>query len=452
MIKLIIFDLDGVLIESKDIHFESLNKALECYNQIPITYQEHISEYDGKPTKTKLAMRGIEESLRDKINSKKQEFTIELLESQIEKSEKFINIFKQLKEDDYIISVASNSIRYTIQLVLFQMGLMKYVDLIVSNQDVEFGKPHPEMYMRCMLQSKVGPRETIILEDSYVGRQGVFNSGAYLCAVNNPDEVTYEFIKKAIDRSNGIKQIWKGNNMNVLIPMAGLGSRFSIAGYTFPKPLIDINGKSMIQVVVENLNIDANYIFIVRKEHYDKYNLKYMLEMIAPNCKIVQVDHLTEGAACTTLLAKQYINNDEQLLIANSDQWVDWDSSDFMYSVQGEHIDGGILTFENTHSKWSYVKTDDNGFVTEIKEKLVISNQATVGIYHWKKGSEYVRYAEQMISKNIRFNGEFYVAPVYEQAIQDSKKFKVYNVKKMMGLGDPSDLLNFIESKKYDSM
>ena len=446
MIKLIIFDLDGVLTESKDLHFDALNKALIFYNETPISHEEHISKYDGNPTLTKLRLKGITDSEKSNvINYKKQEITGELLEKKIQRDEKFINIFKRLKEEGYIINVASNSVMYTIQLVLFNLGIMKYVDHIISNQDVVFGKPHPEMYMKCMVHSKVGPKDTIIVEDSYIGRQGVFNSGAYLCAVKNPSEVTYDLIKRNIAIVNGEKPKWKGNKMNILIPMAGAGIRFSNAGYTFPKPLIDVNGKPMIQVVVDNINIEANYIFIIRKEHYEKYNLKYMLEMISPNCKIVQVDHLTDGAACTTLLAKEYIDNNEQLLIANSDQWVDWDSSDFMYSVQGDHIDGGILTFENTHPKWSYVKLDENGFVSELKEKKVISNKATVGIYHWKKGSEYVKYAEQMISKNNRVNGEFYVAPVYNEAIEDGKKFKSYDVCKMRGLGTPEDLNNFLK-------
>jgi len=445
MIKLIIFDLDGVLTESKDLHFDALNKALEHFGKETITYKDHISKFDGKPTRTKLALKEIPESEHDAINAMKQDFTAELLEQKIKRDEKFIDIFKRLKEEGFIVNVASNSVMYTIQLVLFKMGIMRYVDHIVSNQDVELGKPHPEMYLKCMTHSKVGPKNTIILEDSYVGRQGAFNSGAHLCAVRNPHDVTYEFIKRNIAIANGEKPKWKGNNMNILIPMAGAGSRFAKAGYTFPKPLIEVNGKPMIQVVIENINIEANYIFIVRKEHYDKFNLNYMLEMIAPGCQIVQVDHLTEGAACTTLLAKEYIDNDEQLLIANSDQWIDWDSSDFMYSVHGNHIDGGVLTFHNTHPKWSYAKTDENGFITNLQEKKVISNNATVGIYHWKKGSDYVKYAEQMIAKDIRVNGEFYVAPVYNEAIAAGKKFKIYDVQKMMGLGTPEDLDLFLK-------
>jgi dTDP-glucose pyrophosphorylase len=236
--------------------------------------------------------------------------------------------------------------------------------------------------------------------------------------------------------------------MNVLIPMAGRGSRFEKAGYTFPKPLIDVCGKPMIQVVVENLNVDANFVFIVLKEHYIKYNLQNVLENIAPKCKIVQVDSVTEGAACTTLLAKEYINNQNPLLIANSDQFVEWDSSKFMYAMEADGIDGGILTFSSTHPKWSFCKTDEFGVIQEVAEKNPISNKASVGIYYWKKGSDYVKYAEQMISKNIRVNNEFYICPVYNEAIEDKKLFKIHHIDSMWGLGTPEDLNYYLNNYK----
>lgn len=231
--------------------------------------------------------------------------------------------------------------------------------------------------------------------------------------------------------------------MNIIIPMAGAGSRFQKAGYTLPKPLIDVNGKPMIQVVIENINIDANYIFIVRQEHYDIYNLKSLLQMISPNCKIVQVDHLTEGSACTTLLAKEYINN-EQLLIVNSDQWIDWKSSDFLDFIKNKNIDGSILTFENKDPRHSYVRINSENKVLEVKEKEVISNQATVGIYYWLDGLEYIKYANQMMYKNIRINNEFYVAPIYNEAINDGKNILSFNVNKMYSLGIPEDLEIFL--------
>jgi dTDP-glucose pyrophosphorylase len=203
----------------------------------------------------------------------------------------------------------------------------------------------------------------------------------------------------------------------------------------------------MIQVVVENLNIDAEHVFIVQKKHYEKYNLKNLLNIISPNCKIVQTQGVTEGAACTTLLAKEYFNDDKSLIIANSDQFIEWDSNEFMYSMIADNIDAGILTFNSTHPKWSYARVNNDGFVSEVAEKNPISNIATVGVYYWKKGSDYAKYAEQMISKNVRVNNEFYVCPVFNEAIQDGKKIKVFNIEKMWGLGVPEDLDYFLKNR-----
>ena len=236
--------------------------------------------------------------------------------------------------------------------------------------------------------------------------------------------------------------------MNILIPMAGNGSRFSQAGYVLPKPLIDVQGKPMIQVVVDCMNIDANYIFIVQKEHREKYNLDKVLNSISNNCKIVETNGVTEGAACTALLAKEFINNDEQLIISNSDHFIDWNSSQFLEKMELENLDGGILTFEANHPKWSYVKTDVDGFICEVAEKQVISTHATAGIYYWKQGKRFVDCAEEMISKNIRVNNEFYICPVYNQAIEKNMKIKNFLVNEMWGLGTPEDLETFLKSDK----
>jgi len=236
--------------------------------------------------------------------------------------------------------------------------------------------------------------------------------------------------------------------MKIVVPMAGAGSRFETAGYTFPKPLIEVRGEPMIAKVVKNINLQGQYIFLVQKTHYEKYNLQGLLTLIAPNCKIVQIDGLTEGAACTVLKAKEYINNNEPLIIANSDQYIKWNSFETISSFNHKDADGGILSFTSVHPKHSFAKVDSNGYVTEVAEKNPISNNATVGIYHWKQGSDFVRYAEQMISKNIRTNNEFYICPVYNEAIQDGKKIKISSVDEMWGMGTPEELNNFLNHYK----
>ena len=192
--------------------------------------------------------------------------------------------------------------------------------------------------------------------------------------------------------------------------------------------------------------MDATFIYIVQKSHREKYNLDTLLNLITPNCKVVEVDGITEGSACTTLLAKGYINNDSPLLLMNSDQFIEWDSSEFMYKMNETGCDAGILTFRATHPKWSFAKIDELGYVIEVAEKNPISDIATVGVYYWRKGEDYVKYAEEMIEKNKRVNNEFYVCPVFNEAIQDNKKIRIFEIEKMWGLGTPEDLEYFLEN------
>lgn len=442
MIKLIVFDLDGVLVETKNMHFEALNEALGV--EYAISWSEHLSKYDGLKTNQKLEKltkeKGLPIEMHEEIWNKKQHFTA-YLSMEIMPSEELMFLMIDLAKDGYKLACCSNSITKTVNTILCSLGIIGFFDLILSNEDVDNSKPHPEMYWNAMSRFNVTPEETLIVEDSPYGLLAASRTTAHVMRVTSPKEVTYDNIKKYLNEQKMITiPKWKDKKLNVLIPMAGAGSRFAKAGYTFPKPIIEVNGKPMIQVVVENLNIDANYIYIVQKEHRDKYNLDALLHLLTPNCSVIEVNGMTEGAACTTLTAKLLINNDSPLLFANSDQFVEWNSNEFMYKMSESNCDGGILTFKATHPKWSFAKVDENGLVTEVAEKNPISDNATVGFYYWKHGSDFVKYAEQMISKNIRVNNEFYVCPVYNEAIQDGKQIRIFNIEKNWGLGTPEDL------------
>jgi len=455
MNRLVIFDLDGVLIESRDLHYHALNAALENIDpSFIITKEEHLSVYDGLSTTVKLEIlserKGLDRKYFNQIWQDKQTATFNLIKK-FPKDSKLISIFSKLKFQGMKIAVASNSIRETIKLSLLSVGVMEYVDYYVSNEDVKRSKPFPEMYWQCMTALNALPKNTVIIEDSHIGRQGATDSGAHLVPVKDTNDLTEETLENIIAILNGVssKKIpWRNEKMNIVIPMAGAGSRFAQQGYTFPKPLIEVDGKPMIEVVVNNLNIEAHYIFLVQREHYEKFNLKYLLNLIAPDCDIIQLDGITEGAACTTLLAKDLINNDDPLLIANSDQYVEWNSNECLYAFSADEIDGGILTFESHHPKWSYARVGEDGFVAEVAEKKVISNDATVGLYYWKRGSDYVKYTEQMIEKNIRVNNEFYVCPVYNEAILDNKKIRIKQIERMWGIGTPEDLNYFLKNYK----
>ncbi len=234
---------------------------------------------------------------------------------------------------------------------------------------------------------------------------------------------------------------------NILIPMAGRGSRFEEQGYTDKKPFIDVNGKPMIHRVIKNLGMefDKEYMFILicLQEDFDKYDFTEFEKVIGHNSyDVVILDDVTEGAAQTILQAKDLINDDTPLMTMNSDQLVDWDIERLFEMC--EQFDGVIPCFYGEGNAWSYARTLDNGYVQEVAEKKQISKYATAGYYYWKKGSDFVKYAEQMIEDNSRTNGEFYVAPVYNWAVKDGKRVGVFMVDKCYSLGTPEDLQEYL--------
>jgi NDP-sugar pyrophosphorylase family protein len=237
--------------------------------------------------------------------------------------------------------------------------------------------------------------------------------------------------------------------LNIVIPMAGRGSRFQSAGYELPKPLIPVAGRPMIERVIQNLRPlqKHRFIFICLDEHIEQYGVDRQLTEWAPGCAVVTVRQVTEGAACTVLLAREYIDNGDQLMIANSDQWVDIDINTYLTQMNNEQLDGLIMTMWADDPKWSFVRFDQTGAICEVVEKQVVSHEATVGIYNFRRGSDFVLAAEEMIRKNLRVNNEFYVAPVYNQLIAAGKCFSCYNIGKeadgMYGLGIPADLTIF---------
>ena len=458
MIDTIIFDLDGVLINSKNIHFESLNRALS-HNKLKyqISYEDHLQSFDGLPTSKKLEILNkkklVPKRLNKKIKLKKNQLTRKLLKENLTFDKKIYSLFQKLSKK-YKIGIATNAIEETLQIAIKKLRIGKFVKFSISTENIKNSKPHPEIYLRSIVSLNSKPKNTLVLEDSHNGRISAKEAGARLMPIKSLEDVTYKNItnfieNKKIELSDKIDS-WDDDELNIVIPMAGEGSRFTKAGYTFPKPMIEIHQKPMIQLIEESLGLKGNFIFIVRQEHLDKYNLKSLLNIIAPNCKIIVIDKLTEGAACTVLLAKKYIDNDKPLIIANSDQFIEWNPSETMYNFSTKKIDGGILTFDTLHPKWSYAKVDKNNIVTEVAEKKVISNHGTVGVYYWKKGQDFVKYAEQMIDKDIRVNNEFYVCPVFNEAIVDKKVIKIHNVDSMWGLGTPEDLDYYLKYYNKD--
>jgi len=233
--------------------------------------------------------------------------------------------------------------------------------------------------------------------------------------------------------------------MNIVVLMAGAGSRMKTLENKTPKPLVPINGTPMINHVIKNLNLEGNYIYIVQKSHRIQYDLDTLLNDITPNCTICEVDGITEGQASSALIAKQYINNDEKLLTINCDQILEWDSNSFLKNISNNEVDGCIPVIKSNNPSMSFAKLNSDGFVEKTAEKQVISEWGTVGYYYWKRGLDFVKYAEQMINSDIRVNNEFYICPIYNFAIHDGLKITIEKVKKMWALGTPEELDTYLK-------
>ena len=238
--------------------------------------------------------------------------------------------------------------------------------------------------------------------------------------------------------------------LNIVLPMAGRGSRFAKAGYTTPKPFIPIHGIPMIKVVVDNLTptCEHRFIFICQQEHLDRYDFEKKLRSYTKNAVVIGINGVTEGQVCTALLAKKYFDDDEPLMSANTDQYIDVDINEYLDAMQSRELDGMIMTMKSSDPKWSYARTNAEGLVVETAEKKVISSDATVGIFNFAHGSDLVRSAEQMIADNLRVNGEFYTCPCYNYLIKEGKRIGVYGIGEeyncMYGHGIHQDLEFFL--------
>lgn len=443
MIKAILFDLDGVLVDADKWHFNALNLALQYSDIDPISWQEHLNIYKGIPTRVKLGIlterRGLDTKLWDQIAAEKQRTTEDIIERFCTPDPEKVHMMTLLKRK-FKIGVCSNSIRKTVDHMLKKSGLYEFVDFSLSNEDVSNSKPHPEIYLAAFKKLGLLPDECVIVEDSEAGKQAAKASGGILCPVMGPNEVNYYRVLATVQESI---------QPNIVIPAAGQGKRFSEVGYQHPKPLIDVKGKPMIDLVLENFRGIGKPIVIMQQRHVEQYCADKIIQYIEPKAEVTSVDGLTEGAACTVLSAERHFNNSSELIIANSDQFLDYNLKSFIERMRAQKADGGILTFKANHPKWSYAKVGSDGLVTEVAEKVVISDQATVGVYYFRHGADFVAAARQMIQKNIKVNNEFYVCPVFNELIKAGKKIITHEIdaKLMHGLGTPEDLEAFLVNR-----
>lgn len=454
--KCVLFDLDGVLVNSRVLHFETLRDSLKEVAGISLTWSEHEKELDGLPTKTKLRMmveKGVLTTEQaDQVYSKKQELTLLLLPGTMKPRATLTQLLTTLKSRGLRLFCVSNAIRKTVEESLKQLEIYDFFETFYGNEDATEGKPSPALYLKAMETAGVSANECLILEDSHHGRQAAHASGAHVLEVEDAEDVTLELVEKAL--AQPVKSRYDGVNcINIVVPMAGEGSRFKVAGYKDPKPFIPVGGKPMIRWVLENMlprdtSVNIKFHLIMRSDHLTLYPIHDLFKNMPPTVSFAVhlTRTLTEGAACSVLIAKQMIDSQNPLVIVNSDQFLEWNPDSFYKSLLNPTYDGCILTFlqpDQNDVKWSYASVSNDGLVTEVAEKKWISPFATVGLYGWARGSDFVSQAEQMIAKNIRTNNEFYVCPVYNEAIAAGQKVRVSLCKGMWGLGVPEDLENF---------
>lgn len=444
-----VFDLDGVLVEFAALHRMAFLEAWNSFHPDKrIDEVFHATFLEARSTRQKLSIMKDHFGPIDElaVSELKQHITqTKLKTAHVYNSTR--DALNYLKSHGVHMSVCSNSIRSTVHTSLQKLVPLDYFDLILSNEDVENPKPCPDIYNAAIKMLRIDPSTVTVFEDSAVGKAAARAAGLKVIEIVDALDLTPRFVE--LVSSN---RMTSPLHYNVVIPMAGLGSRFSVAGYSTPKPFLPIFGTPMYLKVIENvvpaeLSDRVTIHIIVREEHRAAFDAAEKPK----NIHIHTVPALTEGAACTVLSIKSEINNEFPLIIANSDQFLEWDVANFYRALVHPDYDGVISTFHQPDSsdlRWSYANINADGEVMQVAEKNYIGPLATTGVYGWKHGADFVADAEAMIAANIRVNNEFYVCPIYNTGISTGRKFRTLNCKKMWGLGVPTDYENFLSHFK----
>ena len=436
--KSYLFDLDGVLVDSVDIQYQSTIDAINKHTKIKITAEIDTILKSTITTKKKLEYF-VEQNiisnaqLLDIYNEKKKiaDNTFNNLEINDEK----VRLFSFLKKKNCNIAVVTNGNKNSAKIILKSLGLYNFLDLLISNEDVTNPKPHSEPYIRAISHFGGELKNFIIFEDSETGLTSAYGTGCKVYKVENTNDINLSLIKQL----NNL-------NRNILIPAAGLGSRFQKRGFKLQKPLIELENKTLIEHAVSSLDIAGNYIFVIRKlDNNSNIELITALRNIQPDCKVIEIDYVTEGSASTCYLSKEFIDNDDELIISNCDQILKWDSKKFLeYS---SNYDCSVLTHKSNEDKNSFIKTDENNKGIEIREKEVISDNALVGVHYFKKGSDFIKSYEYIFNNKIKFKNEYYVSTVCNHLINEGKEVVNYPFQEnelYYSTGTPEDYFKYM--------
>ncbi|CAG9462316.1 unnamed protein product [Pedinophyceae sp. YPF-701] len=453
-VKLVVFDLDGVLVESKDLHYDALNDALAhvAGPDFVIGRAEHESVYDGLSTNQKLriltAQKGLPVDLHNEVWQYKQERTQELFRQQIRVDKDIQDTIIALKQCGFPVAVASNCIRSSVSSLLEAIGVLHLVDAFFSNEDVPSAKPAPDIYLKAAKSFSVPPSSVAVVEDSVKGFESVVRAGCNLLRVEGPHDVR---ASKLLPRIFEVEKQFD-THVNVVFPLAGSHVQYWLKGPErlpegVPVYLADVGGKPLIEWVVESVNNSGrkvHFTFIVPAVEAEAFSLPSLLSRatnFAPTT-VLTLSAPTLGAAKTVLRAKHLVDNDRPLLICDGGHVLRWEKD--VGDILNCSGDGAVTVCEGTDPRWSYVQLAPARDTVElIREKAPISNLACTGTYFWKRGADFVAAAESMIAKNTRVRGGFFIAPVYNEAIEKGKNIKIVGVQRCWHVRGLSEVRSF---------
>lgn len=435
-----LFDLDGVLVNTANIQYNSTIKAISKYVNISLLKNQNI---DNILKSTITTINKLDYLIKENIISDKDKLNI-YNEKKIIANNCFNNLtvdnekvklFSFLKNKKCKIAVVTNGNKNSAIIILKALGLYQFLDLLITNEDVVNSKPHSEPFIKAISYFGGNLENFIIFEDSEIGLKSANGTGCKVYKVDNPIDINISLIKQL----NNL-------NRNILIPAAGLGSRYINRGFKLQKPLIELENKTLIEHAISSLNIEGNYIFVIRKiDNNSNIELIKALRNIQPECKVIEIDYITEGSASTCYLAKEFIDNNDELIISNCDQILKWDSK--KYLEYSSNYDCSVLTYKSNEDKNSFIKTDENNIGIEIREKEVISDNALVGVHYFKKGSDFIKSYEYIFKNNIKFKNEYYVSTVCNDLITKGKKVLNYPFQKneiYYSTGTPEDYFKYM--------
>lgn len=447
-IDAIVFDLDGTLVETRDLHKRALNAAILKVAGLSfvISDDEHAARFDGLSTAQKLRMLNIHKGLAPEMNKAiwdaKQLLTDELVRKEVRPDERIVTMFKTLRAMGFPIGVASNCIRSSVDLILKQIGLYDLVDMSLSNDDVEQAKPAPDLYLRAAKSFGTMPDRLLVIEDAPFGWQAALMAGAHLTRVSCPDDVTLEAVLGRVGELNAAKP-----PITVIVPLAGehtvvhtaQGGRQALHPCTY-----DVAGVAALQHALRSLasrRHPRKIVFVVRGNELPDSLLLKCAEY-GP-CAVVRLDAPSRGAACSAIAAAAHIHPDAPMLIFDGCHVVEWGDNHDIDTLLEARTDAAITVVHSTDSRWAYVDVDAEMNVLQVQEKLPISRLACTGLYLWKTGASFLHDAQASVQKNARMQGRFYIAPVLNELLMRAGTVSTVEVRQMLSLRTPAEIREF---------